>query len=270
MKKELQTDFKEIQNHRRKRRFIIQTSFLVLIFAGLAFSIIRFVFHSEFFKFNNVIFTAENNLDKEKVLSFLENEIKNGSFLSRSLGPKNFLAWPKIISGKDLPTFPEIEKLEIEKKYSDNALLINAFVQKPLGIWCLKKIAEPKCFWFSEQGKIFKESLMPSGNLVKVVSDYNQTDLSLGGKILDDYLLGNFISIFKVVLESNVNVSEIRLDKLEDEEITVQTSNGPKIYFSLRHRAENYLPIINSLSKKPSFKNLTYIDLRTENRVYYR
>lgn len=270
MKKDHQVDFKEIQASRRKRRLIIRASLLALILVAASFGIIRFIFYSNFFKFTEVIFANETNLDKEKVLSFLENKIENGSFLERSLGPKSFLAWPKSIPGSDLPSFPEIEKLEIEKKYNDNALVISAFVQEPLGIWCLRSIAEPKCYWFSEDGKIFKESLMPSGNLVKVISDYSQTDLSLGGQILEEYLLNNFISIFKVVLKLDVSVSEIRLDTLEDEEITVKIQDGPEIYFSLRHNAENYLPVINSLTKKAGFKKLEYIDLRTENRVYYR
>lgn len=270
MKKEIQSDFRDIQHHRRKRRFIIKSAFLALLLIVATFGIIRFVFYSNFFKFTEVVFEGETNLDKEKVLSFLEGQIENGSFLERSLGPKNFLAWPKSIAGSDLPTFPEIEKLEIEKKYTANALVISALVQEPLGIWCLKKTEDQKCYWFSKSGKIFKESLMPSGNIVKVISDYSQTDLSLGGKILDDYLLENFISIFKVVLKLDVGVSSIKLDKLEDEEITIQTSVGPVIFFSLRHKADNYLPVINSLVKKPGFKKLQYIDLRTENRVFYQ
>lgn len=270
MKKEFQNDFKKIQHKRRRRRFIIRLVLLTLALAALVFGSVRFVFYSDFFKFNNVIFTVENGFDKEKVLNFLENKIKNESFLARSLGPKNFLAWPKTILGKDLPSFPEIEKLEIEKNYKENTLLINAVVQEPLGIWCLKKIAEPKCFWFSEHGKIFKESPMPSGNLIKVVSDYSQADLSLGGKVLDEYLLNNFISVFKVAIKADINVAEIILDKLEDEEITVKTANGPEIYFGLRHSAESYLPVINSLAKNPKFKTFEYIDLRTENRVYLR
>lgn len=270
MKKEIQTNFKDIQHSRRKRRLVFRISFLVILFAAFTFSLVRFIFHSGFFKFETISFVNAESLDQEKVLDFLKNEIENGSFFSRSLGVENFLAWPKAIAGKDLPTFPEIEKLEIDRKYSDNALVISAFVREPLGIWCLRKIADPKCFWFSDEGVIFKESLMPSGNLVKVVSDYSQSELVLGGKILDEYLLPNFLSIFEVASKVNISITEIKLEKLADEEIAVKTALGATIYFSLRHSARNYLPVLNSLVKKPGLKKLEYIDLRTENRVYYR
>lgn len=263
-------NFNEIQTKRRRRRFIIKTALFTLVIAGLSFGLIRFVFYSGFFRFTDIEFVNAESLDQEKVLSFLENNIQSGSFISRSLGVNNFLAWPKLIPGKDIPIFPEIEKLEIEKKYNENALVINAFVRDPLGIWCIRQVVEPKCFWFSEEGVIFKESLMPSGNLIKVVSDYNQSHLALGGKVLPDYLLENFISVFKVSLELDFPITEIVLDELENEEITVKALNGPEIYFSLRHKADSYLPVLNSLNKKASFKKLDYIDLRTENRVYYQ
>ncbi|MBI3588800.1 MAG: hypothetical protein HY093_00055 [Candidatus Liptonbacteria bacterium] len=269
MKKDLNVNFPEIQKRRRRRKFFFKSGFGLLLFGLAIFGVIRVVFYSPIFKFDHVVLSASDP-EKEKILSLLEKKITQGSFLTRALGFKNFLAWPSQIQSQELAALPELESLTIEKNYQEKTVTITPVERQPSGIWCLEKNVPAECFWFNDQGLIFRESLAVSGNLIRVVSDYYQEHLVVGNQVLPDAFLSNFLSIFHVLTESDFSILEIALKDLSQEEIEVKTSAGPKIYFSLRHPADHYLAALKSLTQNPKFNRLEYVDFRIENRVYYK
>ncbi len=83
-------------------------------------------------------------------------------------------------------------------------------------------------------------------------------------------MTSNMLSILNVVSKAELNVKKININRLEFMEAEVELYNGPKILFSLRRGADNYLEVLRSLAQKRGFSNLGYIDLRVENRVYYQ
>ncbi len=268
--KKISVDFGNIKKKRQRKKLFIRFGIGILILGLLIFGVVRIVFYSSFLRVQEVIINGDS-ADKEKVSNLLRDRINKGSFLIRALGFNNFLAWPKSIEGSELASLPGIENLVVSKEYGSKTVAVDIISKKPFAIWCLKKNSPPSCFLFGQNGVIFGKSPEASGNLIQVISDYSQDNLSVGSKILEDEFVPNMISILKVLSEADLSVSEISLKNSTREEIDVQTDSGPVIYFSLRFSAENYLSFIKSLSPASvSFKNIQYIDLRVPNRAYYK
>ncbi len=126
------------------------------------------------------------------------------------------------------------------------------------------------CWWFDEDGVLFKRALAAEGSLITTVDDYSQKNIGLGSSILPQEFISNAFSVFETLKSSGLNIEEIRLNNLTNEEVTVLTYDGPELYFSLRFSAANDLAVIRDLMSKPGFNNLDYIDFRVENRAYYK
>jgi len=262
-------DFSEIKRHRRKRQRIIKilsySAFFSFVIGGLVW---LFIF-SPIFRFDNIEVVIGDDSLKEKIATQLEAKVKN-SFLESIFGDRNFLIWPSKLAGKELASLPEISELIIDKQYRENNITITATERSALGIWCLQKTTPPACFKFDDQGFIFRESLATGGNLIKIVRDFEQENLVVGDSILPEEFRANILSVLQVIEDSRLSTKEVILKNLKLQEVEVPLSSGPKIYFSLRRKADIYLEVLKSLSQEPGFSNYSYIDLRVENRVYYK
>jgi len=177
---------------------------------------------------------------------------------------------------------------------------VNVVERKPFGIWCflpkggsgpvvtsvtasstsatssvpsVTAVAvsdDGLCYWFDSAGVLFEKATNTEGNLIIIVHDYSQDSRGLNQSVLPGNFTTNFISAVNVLHASNIAIQEIDLNDLALEEVDVKTLVGPKIYFSLRFPANDYLRVLQSLVSQGGFSKLQYVDCRTEDRVYYR
>lgn len=252
---------------RRKRQFY------VLAFVLLAAYLILLVFcllsfRTGLFRASSVEIVGNKNVSSEDVTSILTAQIFEGSSIKYALGFKNFLIWPDHIEnpGKFLP---QIKSIDIEKHFWSKK--IEAFVteREPYGIWCAGE-ENPDCFWFDEDGYIFKRGLSSEGNIIKSVNDLSGRHLGLGSSALEGDFLENLKSIFDVLEKSGIGVRAIELKDLALEEVDAKVAGGPLIRFSLRFPASNFADALTNLKSGSSFTKLQYIDLRIQNRAYYK
>jgi len=262
-------DFSEIKKHRRKRQRVIKILSYSTLFLFVIGGLVWLFIFSPIFRFNNVEVIIGDDSLKEKIAGQLEAKVKN-SFLNNIFGERNFLVWPSKLGEKEFASLPEIYELTIDKQYRKNNITITATERSALGIWCLQKKTPPACFKFDDQGFIFRESLATGGNLIKIVRDFEQENLAVGDSILPEEFRANIISILQVLEDSGLSTKEVVLRDLKLQEVEVPLSSGPEIYFSLRRKADIYLEVLKSLSQEPGFNDYSYIDLRVENRVYYK
>ena len=261
--------FTEIRRLRKRRQIIVKVVLLSLFFVLITSGVIWFFVFSPVFRFDKIEVVIDDDILRDKITTQLEAQVEN-SFLKKIFGNRNFLIWPSQLSEKELAALPEIYSLEIDKKYLKNTLTITATERTALGIWCLQKSSPPTCFKFNDSGFIFRKSLATSGNLIKITLDFEQENLKIGDSVLPEEFRENFISVLKVLEDSGLSTKEIILEDLKLQEVKVPLSVGPTLYFSLRLKADIYGEVLKALSQEPKFQDYTYIDLRTENRVYYK
>ena len=270
---------------RKRRRFYLMPIYVFVVFYLTAAGASWFFLESPFFKIREIKVLGNSAVSETEIMDLLKSGVPDRGFWELVLGFNNFLAWPAAVSSSSLVLLPEVESLEIDKNYRDRSLTVKVGERKPSDIWCLhaalanadtarrdmdKNLYESTCWWFDDNGVVFKKAILSEGGLIGVIHDYSQGKLGLNLKILPDEFVPNVISIIKVLEESELSVKEIVLKDLSLRELEVSTYDGPKIYFSLTFPADNFLQVINDFRSKTGLQNLKYLDFRVENKLYYK
>ncbi|MBI5079417.1 hypothetical protein HZB06_01970, partial [Candidatus Wolfebacteria bacterium] len=160
---------------------------------------------------------------------------------------------------------PQIAELKIEKYYFNRLIKISVKEREKFGIWC----QETRCWWFDKNGVIFLEAPSMEGGLINKINDFSGRPLELGDKILEEKFLSNLLKIFEIIEKSDLKIKSLRLEDIALQEVIADLPPLPKIYFSLRIDPSFTLAALEAM-KKNGLGKIEYIDLRTENRAYYK
>ena len=235
----------------------------------------------------------------DSLISDFKNFFASQSKFAQFLGPDNILIWNNEKIDEFLKNYPQWAKILITKDYLEREIKIEIKERERFGIWCQKtqiargseiinadQHADPReisdlqkeisegsasCWWFDKRGILFKEAPSIEGNLINKVDDFSGRSLKVGELALEEKLFSNLIKIFEVLEKSDLKIKSLKLEKLELQEIIADPLNNsfPKIYFSLRIDPKFAMAALESL-KNLGLGKIEYIDLRVENRAYYK
>ena len=141
-----------------------------------------------------------------------------------------------------------------------------------IGIVCKGETAE--CFYIDEQGIAFEQAPQTSGSLVLLIKDYSEREYRLRKEIFEQRIV-NFISQVKQgLLGTGLIALDFNILSFPPKDLKVMTSEGWYILFDLERDIKSQLSGLKAaLEEKISEeerKNLEYVDLRIENRIYYK
>lgn len=251
---------------RKRMRYVYLAALLIVYSVALIFCLLAF--RTGLFRAKTIEVTGNREVSSADIMTALEAQIFNGNGLKYALGFRNYLIWPDRL--KDPGRFlPQIESINIEKHYWGKKIEVKVVERFPYGTWCLGSEA-PECFWFDENGYIFKRGTPSEGNIIKSVNDFSGRKLGLGNTVLDNSFFLNLKGAFEVLEKSGIGARAIELKDLALEEIVAKTTEGPLIYFSLRFSSANSVELLGTLGESKSFSKLQYVDLRIPNRAYYK
>jgi len=292
--------FDEKLERRRKRMLKIK------IYAGLAAFFVLLIgagyliIYSSFFRITRININ-NTQIDADKTVENLESFFVGQSKIAEFLGPENILIWKPEKISEFIKNYPQIAELKIEKNYFGREIKISVLERERFGIWCFysqinaddKQIDADNisenlrsnlresafCGWFDKKGVIFSEALMAEGQLINKVDDFSSRSfppeadqplaVNLGEPALEEKFLSNLFKIFEILEKSDLKIKSLRLENLEFQEVVTDSPLMPKIHFSLRINPEFALAALESI-KKIGFEKIEYIDLRVENRAYYK
>ena len=159
-----------------------------------------------------------------------------------------------------------------------SSIKIGFFKKKPeanlkqrteIGIIC----TAGKCFYFDVEGIIFKEAPQTSGSLITLINDFSQRSFSLGEQILGRDLINSMVLI-KEELFSKMDLRVLSFDiaAYPADDLKAITNEDWYMMFSLKRDIKSQLSALKAaLDEKIQNRiDLQYIDLRIENRVYYK
>jgi len=241
-KKEIKSvSIDDVLRRKRKIRFLAFLGLLIILLLGLFYIVVR----TEVLKVTGVVVAGnrviETDLIKQQVtVKYIFNSV-----------PLN-----------NLPV--AIKNVKVSRNFFKRTINVLVIEREQYGQWCN---ADFDCFWFDKEGILFTEAPRASGSLVRVViSPYI---IEKGDTILPDRFLGNFLSILNILDELNLSVTKIEIEDLSRQEMTVYASSyNIPIMFSLRDNPEFTYEALEKL--KTDFNRLSYIDLRSSNRAFYR
>jgi len=291
---------------RSRKRIPLKT----IIFGGLFFCLLialgYFLIFSPFLWVQRIEIEETRNIPVLEIEEIAENNLEGKLWL---LIPKKsllFLPIDKIIQDI-LDRFPEIRTVTIEKRKpnflnldqisSGVSLYIKAEERESVAIWCQLKeevIDDTitgtttdqivpfedrinKCFYIDQQGVIFRESLLVSGNLV--VNIYSQIKDPVDFKkqvtskeVIDFILLANEkLSQIETIDGNRLNI--VGFETISIESLEAVTSFGWKIYFNPSFSIGSQLHALEMVllqDIKENYPILEYIDLSIQGRIYYK
>lgn len=242
------THRKKRKNSKKRRMFFL----LVLLVLILAYAF----FLSPLFKIKSVEVLKSREVSVE--------EIKN------AFNYKNIFLFTKNKIKEDLiKKIPRIKNLEISKNIFRREIKLSIEERERAGIICKAE----KCFYIDKTGIVFEDAPQTSGSLILLINDYSERDYYFGKKVLEEKTM-NFISQVQeeLFLEIGIKAMDFNILYFPVKELKVMTSEGWYILFDPETEAKiQILALKAALEEKiPDRPDLEYVDLRIENRIYYK
>lgn len=129
------------------------------------------------------------------------------------------------------------------------------------------------CFYVDREGVIFEEAPLTFGALIVLVKDFSGDEIFLGAKIAGPKSIEFILEVRDwMAKNSDVSLSEFSIDK-EDRQLRGLTAEGWQIVFNDSQTAADQGFIIKKILEqeiKDKRRDLEYVDLRIENRIYYK
>lgn len=258
---------KKRQKEKRVRRFIIAGLALLLVVAPLL------ILRNENFLLANIEIEGNSVTHDEDITGIVKEHI-SGKYLW-VLPKSNALLYPRKAIKKDLlARIPRISRVEIEAPTA-NSLHISVEEREPLALYCtdISNLSNPEgCYFLDKEGFIFSEAPAFSGNVYFIYTKPEVIAEPLGKQYLPAEIFRPFPEFVKSL--ENLGVHARALEAKADEFNLILPNSGRIIW-----RAADDLSIIRSnleaFLADDSISNnfldrVLYIDLRFENKVFYK
>ncbi len=240
----------------KKKIFWVTGTILICIFI-----LTYFLFFFRFFWVDNIQISGSEMIPREDIENFIEDRIFfDISFLySKTI----FLIKKSEISVDIIQEFPEIRTVTIKRVFPDK-LEVRIKEREALAIWC-RENKNAECFLIDREGIIFRR-FSPSGMAVIFGGNNNA---QLGENALSREEMSLLVDIWKEV--KNVGIIGFTVS---DSDINIRTAEKWNILFTSRESVSSqalklFLTIENRIPSEKR-KDLDYIDVRFENRVYFK
>lgn len=146
--------------------------------------------------------------------------------------------------------------------------------EEKFGVYCGGEVKADACYWFDGWGVIWEEAKTILGESILKTEEISNFKPARGGGLLPENLASNFIKIIDFLKTGYLKVEKINL-KRDDQELEVLVGYKPtglktKIFFNLRIDPKINLAGLTAFLKKYQPRELEYIDLRVENKIFYK
>ncbi len=246
--------------HYRKKKIKRRKSMLFLICLIFLIVLVYIFLFSSLFKIQAIEILGNKEVEAEEI----KNSFDYGNI---------FLVTENKIKNDLIKKIHKIGDLEISKNLIKRSIKLTIEERGRLGIACQVKEETEDCFYIDKQGVIFEQAPQTSGSLILLIKDYSQREFYLGKKIFEQRIV-DFISQARQDLSSEIGLTALDFNVLSfpPKDLKVMTNEGWYIIFDLEGDIKNQLRSIKvALEEKiENRENLEYVDLRIENRIYYK
>lgn len=243
---------------RARIRFYFIAGGVILLIIGLMYVLL----FSPVFKVRAFNVSGKEHHSDREIMEIISPLVLNTK-LKIFLGPNNLLAWN--ISRPDISK-TALAEAAVERDWIRQAINIKVRERERLAIWCDKN---NDCDWIDGSGMAIEKAPQTEGSLIIAIYDSSASRIMLGERVLGNRFIGNLISIIKGIATMKLPVKKITYDA-RLQEIRVENYSGPALFFSTRFDPVQNIASLLSLQEKIDTGRIGYVDLRVENRLYYK
>ena len=252
---------------RSVKKFSWRKKLIFFIVLFLILTVVYFLFFSPIFRIKEIKISGNRAITNEEIKNSLDNLLlkkfliffnRNNIFLARENDLENIL----------LKDFFRISSIEINKSIFKRTIDLKITERKEAGIFC-----RGECYYIDEEGVIFEKAPQTSGTLIVSIKDYSQGGVEIGKNVIDEDFMLRLIDLRKSLAEEvGLRVLDFIIED-EDNDLKINTNEGWYLLFDKTRDFKNQLDdlrLVLTEKIKGERKNLEYIDLRIENRAYYK
>lgn len=262
---------RQLQQKRVRRRRVRFFFYLCLAVSCIA-AFLYFVFFSGYFLIQKISFYGGEVItaaDAEKAMNLVLDE---PVFLT--LRRRNVFLFSTAAAERALVDyFPRIAAVRVSRKFFTKEIMVTITERQTAGIACGKK-ENSSCFYFDDSGVLFADAPVITGASVLVIKDDNLPPPAAlpFGQYAKEAIA--FIRDAKQATRDSAGVTILSFSFTNEYgDIEAVTLGGYAILFSMERDASSQARIVKNILAveiKEQAEKLDYIDLRVENRVYYK
>jgi hypothetical protein len=168
--------------------------------------------------------------------------------------------------------FPELDSIVVNK-HLPHSLELSVSKRKPAGIWCLS-VAAGGCFYFDKNGVAYAEATPTVGFLILNVNDSRNNLIKLGDKVASHVWVDNIILAKELLVKIGLDTSEFDIPVDSFDEFDAKTAYGWPVIFSdqtdITRQINSLAQFLKEKLTPTQTKTLEYVDLRIQDRIYYK
>ena len=253
--------------HYRKKKAKRRRSMLFLMCLIFLIVLGYILFFSPIFKIQAIEISGNKEVEAEEI----KNNFNYGNI---------FLITENEVKNDLIKKIPKISDVEIKKNLIKRSVKLTIKERERLGIACQISEQETEnneqvgdCFYIDKKGVIFEDAPQTSGSLILLIKDYSQREFYLGKEIFEQRIV-DFISQVRqsLSLEIDLMILDFNILSFPAKDLKVMTNEDWYIIFDLEGDIKNQLLSLKAAleEKIQERENLEYVDLRIENRIYYK
>ena len=264
---------------KRKKKILYVKIYLVIFVLAAMFTGLIFLSRSEKILIDNINISGNGAVATDDIMKLTSQELLGNYFF---VFPKrNIFIYPKIrIERSILENFKRISDVKIK---INNLKEITVFVTEREGkyLWCDSSASDQeRCYFADRSGYIFDQAPNFSGNsYFKFFGGIKAGKEPIGSYILSVEEFERFLSFYDgvIIVTSPIKLIALEINENGDYKFSMEKTDG-KIIFKRNNDFEKILENLDSaidseplkidLAKK--LESLIYIDLRFDNKVYFK
>ncbi|MDP3729307.1 MAG: hypothetical protein Q8R26_00925 [bacterium] len=216
--------------------------------------------YSPVFQIKNITVSGNKYIASDDIIALARPRVVTNR-LEEWLGSNNLLVW----GGNNINVAETVlATAVIDRQWIHQTIVIEVIERERFAIWCGGGI----CYWIDQNGVVFEEAPETQGSLILKISEQDAL-VVLNKPIVEDRFIKNLLGVLNALATLRVPAQKITFDR-RLQEIHVETYSGPNFFFSIRFDPALNVASLFSLREKSNLTNMGYIDLRVENRIFYK
>ncbi len=240
-------------------------------FAIFLFLLLAFLSHLERFTIHSIKVEGNKNIETAKLTFFIDSIIKDGNF--HFFSPANIFLIPKLeIQQKLKNKFPRIRNVSVPFNGLNDELIIKIEERVPVFNYCIFDIDKNKqCFYADAEGFIFAPVYGLNSSKIYLIYE-KENDKKIG--IKDHFAKPKEIEYLNKLINNLISEGFI-FDKIDlyGKDVFVFLDSF-FLKFALdrdpQKQVQNLKSVLNSEFLKDKQTDLMYIDLRFDNKIFYK
>lgn len=261
-------NYKDEFRAKKRKKIVFQSILFLIVCITSSASFVYLLFFIKLFDVRSVTVDVPDGLRLD-VKSTVDGWLDSGFWKLTRRNNILFFKADELVSQLS-KQFPKLEPIVIAKDLP-HALIISANERRPVGIWCL---VSEECFYFDKSGVAFSRAQPSTGFLLLNVNDRRPRELKLGEKVIAEDWLTNITKAKELLAKIDINISEFVIPADLFDEFYVKTAEDWRILFSNSTDIARQIISLGVLFKDKLLAEkragLQYIDLRIQDRIYYK